>query len=416
MTKLVFLILGELSAGELTIADSFQAGLPKTRYESYFIVPEHQKGYVKSRNIPYLSLGLNDGKVINRKKVDLLIKEIKPDFLIFCDVFTVEYSEKWSGINLEIIKGYNIPIISLDEYEYLKAGYSIDYYGSVTKKLKPLLEECDYIIKNCPLTMPAEQREGYFRLFNHIKPLDDERKSAVKDNIVEKKGDKLIFITTSYWETLNIYKIPALSMFIKWNHRIIFNYLKMLDQNITIIHVGHGKWSDLDSDKINYKYFDTLDPVDFERYLLAADLYITNNIVSITLTKAILGKVPSIVFQNDKIIDFSKFKKRLSEMPMWYQEMAEDLKIAYPFKASVFGWSNFLKTALKENPYVDTFVISSLFKLSESIDNLNRLLNDDKSIEELKNNQEKFIEIYNSVPSSFNVIEEIVNKEVGDLK
>ena len=82
----------------------------------------------------------------------------------------------------------------------------------------------------------------------------------------------------------------------------------MLDQNITIIHVGHGKWSDLDSDKINYKYFETLDPVDFESYLLAADLYITNNIVSITLTKAILGKVPSIVFQNDKIIDFSKFK------------------------------------------------------------------------------------------------------------
>ncbi|MFR4555687.1 MAG: DUF6365 family protein, partial [Peptoniphilus sp.] len=183
-----------------------------------------------------------------------------------------------------------------------------------------------------------------------------------------------------------------------------------------IIHVGHGKWSDLDSDKINYKYFETLDPVDFESYLLAADLYITNNIVSITLTKAILGKVPSIVFQNDKIIDFSKFKKRLSEMPMWYQEMAEDLKIAYPFKASVFGWSNFLKTVLKGNPYVDTFVISSLFKLSESIDNLKRLLNDNKSIEELKNNQEKFIELYNNVPSAFNVIEEIVNEEVGDLK
>ena len=61
MTKLLFLILGELSTGELTIADSFQAGLPKTRYESYFIVPEHQNGYVKSLNIPYLSLGLNDG-------------------------------------------------------------------------------------------------------------------------------------------------------------------------------------------------------------------------------------------------------------------------------------------------------------------------------------------------------------------
>ena len=47
-------------------------------------------------------------------------------------------------------------------------------------------------------------------------------------------------------------------MFIKWNHRIIFNYLKMLNRNITIIGVGHGKWNDLDSDKINYKYFDTL--------------------------------------------------------------------------------------------------------------------------------------------------------------
>ena len=35
--KLVFLILGELSAGELTLQYSFQAGLPKTRYESYIV-------------------------------------------------------------------------------------------------------------------------------------------------------------------------------------------------------------------------------------------------------------------------------------------------------------------------------------------------------------------------------------------
>lgn len=416
MTRLVFLILGELSAGELTIADSFQAGLPKEKYESYFIVPNHQKNYLESRNIPYLSLGLSDGKVINRKKVELFIKEIHPDLLIFCDVFTVEYSEKWSGVNLKSIKELNIPIISLDEYEYLKAGYSIDYYGSVTKKLKPLLEECNYIIKNCPLTMPAEESDGYFRLFNHIKPLEEKEKSNIKAKITEKIDDKLIFITTSYWETLNIYKIPALSMFIKWNPKIIFNYLNMLDQNITIIHVGHGKWTDLNSDKINYKYFNSLNPVDFEKYLLAADLYITNNIVSITLTKAILGKVPSMVFQNDKIIDFSKLKKKLLDMPQWYQEMAEDLKIAYPFKASVFGWNNFLKTALKENPYVDTFITSSLFKVSESLNNLKRLLNDNQSISELKKNQEKFIEIYKGVPSSLNVIEEIVNVEVGDFK
>ena len=56
MTKLLFLILGELSTGELTIADSFQAGLPKTRYESYFIVPEHQNGYVKSLNLSLIHI------------------------------------------------------------------------------------------------------------------------------------------------------------------------------------------------------------------------------------------------------------------------------------------------------------------------------------------------------------------------
>ena len=123
-----------------------------------------------------------------------------------------------------------------------------------------------------------------------------------------------------------------------------------------------------------------------------------------------------MVFQNDKIIDFSKLKKKLLDMPQWYQEMAEDLKIAYPFKASVFGWNNFLKTALKENPYVDTFITSSLFKVSESLNNLKRLLNDNQSISELKKNQEKFIEIYKGVPSSLNVIEEIVNVEVGDFK
>ena len=125
MTRLVFLILGELSAGELTIADSFQAGLPKEKYESYFIVPNHQKNYLESRNIPYLSLGLSDGKVINRKKVELFIKEIHPDLLIFCDVFTVEYSEKWSGVNLKSIKELNIENIEIKE--------DIRIIGSFTK-------------------------------------------------------------------------------------------------------------------------------------------------------------------------------------------------------------------------------------------------------------------------------------------
>ena len=413
MVKLMFMILGELSSGELTIADSFQKSLPRDNYDVHFILPKKHKMYVSDKEISFLYLDILEGREKNRSIVENYIKNILPSYIILCDAFTVEYSENWSGINLSFLKQYKVPIISLDEYEYSEAGYSIDYYGGINKKLKPLLDQCDYIVKNCPLTMPRSKGEGYFRLFNHIKPLQFAEKIKIKNSIDLKEEEKIIFITTSYWETLNIYRIPALSMLIKWIPKILYNYIEMLNEKVTVIHVGHGEWIERKSKNINYIHYKGLPSEEFEKYLLISDLYITTNIVSITLTKAILGNVPSLVFQNNKLIEFYKLTNRIKEMPLWYREMADEVKVVYPFKASVFGWSNFLTAVLKENPYVKTFEVASMFKVSEAVSALDNLLNNKDSIEKLKKQQIDFIEKYYKVKDSFEVMEEIIEKDKG---
>lgn len=394
MLKLIFIVLGELANGEVTIAFEFADRLPADKYDVHFLIPEKSKPILDDKGMKNFALDIWKEPEENKKIIDEFIENIQPAFFVVSDVFTMEYAQVWSGLNFDGLKEYGVKIIGIDEFDYLDAGYCVDYYGGIDRSLPPLLDRCDYIVRSCPLSAvrPQHDKVKYFSLYKEKLTIAQEEKQRIRQQLNMAEDEKMILIVLSRWETINIYRLPALGAFLKWMPILLQNYIRSLNKKVTLVHVSPIRWPEVDKNLINYHYFSYLPPASYDTFLLSSDLFLTFNLVSVTLAKATFGAIPSMVFQNYKHIDFTQLADRLKQLPDWYREMAEDVKIAYPFKASVFGWSKLLNTVFGDNEYTRTFVQVPFFKMAETVSAFDRYLFDPIAIEELKKRQWAYAE------------------------
>lgn len=409
MKRIIVVVLSVISAGELTIASEFVSRLPKSKYKLLFLVPDNYSEYLQSKGFDYVALDVHKGKDINREIIYRSIKEFQPDYFLLSDAYTLEYASKWCGLKFRDLKSFGIPVIGVDEYEFPSTGYKIDYYSDSFKRLPPFIDKCDYLIRDCPINKPAASGNHIwsFSLYNSKYSITDERKAHIKRKLNIEDGEKIIFLTVSSWEVLNTRKVVSLNHLVKWIPVMLKEYIKALGKKVAVIHVGCNEWKDTENTNLNYHYFPSLIPAEFDDYLFTSDLYITLNAASVTLTKAVYGGVPSLVFQNRKYIKFFEMTERLKQMPEWYRKMAEEVRAAYPFRASTFGWFKFLEPVLQDNEYANTFIEAPLFKMSEAVRLLGKYLYDTEAIKELKEVQSAYIDKILQLPEPDKIMSEI---------
>lgn len=421
MRKILFVVLGEISTGELSIAVSFQNKLDKDKYTCDFLIPKDKLPVIGAYSKGEIITVSRDNTLLeNRKFITTLIQSRHYDLLLLFDIFTFEYACDWTGVDTELVKKLHIPIVSLDEYEYTKAGYQLDYYGLFLKKLPPLLHKCDFIIKNCPLTMMAGDncfRQGirgneyYYRVFDRLEKINKEERASIRSKYIKNENAKIVFFTTSMWEFKGAYSFAAQNRLVNWLGIMLFEYLKALDEEIILLHVGCGDWNLPEKDgRLSYIHYDGFPVEEFEKILQAADLYVTFNLVSITLSKAVMFGIPSLVFNNSKILDYKRLSSKLPEMSSWYQKMALDVKKVYPFAASMFGWSQFLQTVLRDNSYLDTFERTEFFIPNKVLESLRNLLSDEGKREELIHKGRVFLEEYDKLPDAEKILKDIFDR------
>jgi hypothetical protein len=414
MIKIVFITLGTESAGEMTIALEFARRLPTDRFEITFLAPGKFVFFFQDKRFNHYSLDPKKGKVKNREEILNFFKTQKPRLVIVSDPYTMEYAFSWSGFRFKHLKELGIPVVGIDEFEYPSTDYRIDYFGGLVKQLPPFIEECDVILRNCPLNMPrmTSKKIKNYSFLGEKKKLSRKTKKTAREKLGIGEKEKMIFFATSQWENMCMNKITPLFAFLKWRPIIFENYLNRLKGKVTLVHVGPNPFGVNKTNTSRFKCINlkNVAPLDFEKYLLASDLFITFNIVSVTLSKAVFGEVPSLVLQNDKLINFRKLEKRLAQMPDWYQKMAGEVKKAFPFKTSSFGWNNFLKPVLKDNDYLHTFQRVSFFKMNEVVNSIETLLFDNNAITTIKEKQRLYVENMLRLPTPGKVIEEIINE------
>lgn len=410
MKKILLIALGELSTGELIIAHAFAMGLDPKKYLVDLLIPEKRMNLLNAEENLQI-FGISDKKSFQENKdlITTLINKNVYDLFILFDAYTFEYAQKWTGIDLDTLKAFDIPIASLDEYDYSSGNYKIDYYGLIVKKLPDLFSKIDYVLKNCPLSMPdgrtLENNSYYYKVLPKLEyNLDNMRKSREEHS---QEDEKIVFFTLSDWELNGSYSFLAQKKLTSELLPIVYNYLDETGIKVHLIHVGASIWKEdeFNSNTVRYSHYNSLPIEEFETLLSVSDLFITYNIVSITLTKAIEYNVNSIVLNNDKVLDFRKLSEKLKEKPDWYQKMARDIIIAYPFKASMFSWSKFLSPILKNNIYVDTFYRLQSFHTKSVIETMQNVLNGNENKE-----KEKYIVRYKEAREHIPGPTEVLNR------
>lgn len=413
--KLLFIALGELSTGELIIAREFAKNLPQENYQIHFLVSDLTKGVLGSRyRWKVTSLSPKDSWKKNRERILSLIKEEHVHCALLFDVYTFEYAEKWTGVSLKDLQRLDLCLGSLDEYDYQSGDFKIDYYGLIVKKLPNLLRDLDFILKNCPLNMPkkesTEENLHYYKVLESQKPSEDRLQKKRKE--YTREGEKLVFFTLSKWELDNAYTFINHKLFIQSLLDCLYQYLADTGLPIHLVHVGASLWEKPKNEigRVRYTHFSSLEVEDFEELLAAADLYITYNLVSITLTKAVEFGIPAVVLNNDKILDFQKLERALETKPRWYREMAKKIRIVYPFDASSFGWHYFLREIKKGNIYMKTFTRLPLFKYKLVVESLKNLLENGQT-ENCKKAIRDYQETKNKIPSPSQVMERVFQEQ-----
>ncbi|MCL2718850.1 MAG: DUF6365 family protein [Lachnospiraceae bacterium] len=417
MTKLLFITLGHLSAGEFTIAFEFCKYLPINEFDICFLTSKKGLAYLKDNNIKHVCMEKSNeyldanNKYQNITLFDDLMKEFRPDFIIASDIYTLWYSNSWTGLDLELMKKYGVKIGSFDSYEFASTDFNQDYYGGFKSILPDFIDKCDFVIRYCPLNKikKSEAKIKYTYFFKE-KIILSKKQRITFERKFKPNDEKVVFMTNSNWENLNVNRLPALAALIEWVPKIIINYLTQLNKKIVIIHIGNVSFeSIIGNDNITYYHYPYIEAEKFDEYLSCSDLFLTTNIISSTLVKSIYANVPAVVLQNDKIINFSNFTSRLNKMSGWYRDMTNDIKIAYPYRLFPFGWYSFLKPLLENNDYLETFIQSCLFHSSRTINILNKYLFDQTAREELIQKQNSYINKLSKLDSPKEVINSLKN-------
>lgn len=367
--RVLFLGLGHLSNGDVSIAADFARQLPPDRFEVRFLTAAAVAPHVRDTGLTAYPLGSQNPQR-NVKTFDRLVTEFRPDLLVAADAFTLEYSTGWSGLSMNLLRErYDIALASFDQYDYPAADYVVDFYGGHRTLFPRLLDACDLLIRNSPLNRPVPGEPGVI--------VTRMRCGGSSPLPVARRGSDppTVFVTNSRWEYLNVVRSPEMAQLMHAMPRIVHSHLAALDRPLRVVHVGPAGWDFPVSPRIDYRHVPNMAAPDFHAQLAGADLFITGNAVSVTLTQAVLAGVPSLLLGNRKVLDVARLVDSGSA-PTWLMEAAPGLTAAYPYRVYPWGWHDFLAPVLSDNPYTDCFLSAGVFERRRVLRAITELLDD----------------------------------------
>jgi hypothetical protein len=378
--RLLFLGLGHLSRGDVTIAADVARQLLRSKFTIAFVTTADVVSQLRDLGIP--TIALDGGSVeANLAIVDGVVKSFRPTMLVAADAFTLNYSVGWSGLNVRIVRErYGLPLASFDQYDWRAADYVVDFYGYHLKRFPPLLESCDLLIRNCPLSRPGESRAGVVTAALAGGGLRDGGLHPPPARSAEppRPGRPVVFLANSKWEYVDVNKksgTTGMAQLIEAMPRVLHSHLAALRRPLKVVHVGPVPWRFPIAGTIEYQHLTRLPPATFFEQLVQADLYLTTNVASVTLSHAILAGVPALALQNDRTLDLTPEGRDRAGLD-WLVGAAPGLAAAYPFRVCPWGWYEFLTPVLHDNPYTGCFATAGVFDRDAVLATLSGLFDD----------------------------------------
>jgi hypothetical protein len=387
--RLLFLAPSRLSRGDAIVAADVARALPRSRFQVGFLAAAEAMPHLHDLGMPTLPLA-GPKPDDNLGLLDEIVRDFKPDCLIAADAFAMHYSREWSGLTIEALRErYGRPVGSLDRLGWQAADYEADFYGGVRVRFPRLLDSCDLVIRTGP-PYPAEAgapgvvvaplRPGGLRDGGRGPSTTGESPEVAAGAVAD---SPTVFLVNSPWEYRNPTRSLPAAQLIDALPRLLHSHLAALGRPLKVVHVGPRRWPFKPAEQIDYRHFSQLPYPMFHERLASSDLFLTANVLSVTLAQAVLSGVPSLVLHNHEELG-------QDELPDWATTAAKLLHVAHPFRVAPLGWHDLLEPLLAGNPYQDCFAAAGVFDRPAVLRTLAGLLDEQPARARLRERQQDY--------------------------
>jgi hypothetical protein len=387
MMRLLLLAPSRVSRGDAIVAADLARALPRSGFQVGFLSAPEAVAHLHDLGMPTLPL-TGSTPAENLALLDRIVQGFNPDCLIAADAFALQQSSGWSGLTVEMLRErYGRSVASFDRLGWQAAGYTADFYGGRRVRVPALLDGCDVLIRTSPPHPMEPAPPGVAVAALHLDGLRDGGRRPPGTADTDAGGldnDRpTVFLVNSPWEYRNPARSLPVAQLIDGLPRVIHSHLAALDRPLRVVHVGPRRWRFPVADQIDYQHFSRLPYPMFRDRLASAELFLTTNLLSVTLAQAVLAGTPALVLHNHAMIG-------PRDIPGWVSAAAPLLRIAYPFRVAPLGWHELLEPLLAGNPYQNCFAAEEIFDRTAVLRALTELLDDGPVRSRFRRNQQHY--------------------------
>lgn len=396
---ILFIVTSFWAYGELTIACEFAKGLKNKNIHPYFLVPPTHKSIMQKSGFPFMTLIPKNGKINRILMQDIEIR-YHPKLVILADFLNYNFCEEHYGLKPEDLSIFSGRHGTFDDFDWAVTGKHMDTYGFQSKKFAGIdILKYGFRLCPCPVVNPCkrDRKDAFpYALSTKKIPYNEQETENYKKKLSLDPKRKLIVFTSATWQE-HYKQYPDIISFVKLNNELLRIVMEELAKDCTILCVGEeGYFSETKVPNMIFR--EHMHPDEFQEYLLASDLFMSRNIVSTSLARAVLSGIPAVNFQNSH-----PSYDELSVTEELMDQVAE-AKRCYKYRMFPVGWHTFLEPLCSQNPYLDTFLNLEQFDVKESIHAIRELL---ESLE-LRRNLRKKVSDYEDELKKLMTVDEIV--------
>lgn len=411
--NIVFIVTSYWAYGELAIACEFAKRLERIGINPHFITPPSHQKSMQSWKFRFTTL-FPKSRVLNVILFKDIEARLKPAAVILADFLNYNFCETHYGLTYEDLGIFSGRIGTFDDFDWSITKNQMDTYGFKARKFGEIdIRKYGFGLCPCPIVNPLEGKRDntfHYRLIDRKLPYDIKKNMQYKRELNLPANRKMILLTNASWQD-NYRKYKDVEQFVHGNQTIFWHMVEKLAKNNTILCIGKESYYKSHSDHIIF--MDSVQPDLFDQYLLATDLYLSRNIASTSLARAVLSGIPSVCIQNS--VQFNRTREAgNAKVPVYEDDFVNDqlgkLQRSYKYRMFPVGWFYFLHSVCLNNPYLKTFYQVEQYDIRQAEDIIYSLLEGEEVYRNLLDRLAEYEHILAGLPDIHEIVGQILER------
>jgi hypothetical protein len=306
--RVLFVTPSEVSAGEAITAHHMAADVVACGGEVAFLASKLTAGFLGDGFAGRVTV-LGPDLATNRDSWAAKIRDFAPDAIVFADYPLLFFpsgtvplaDDAW----VAALDHVDAALVTLDHLGYAQRPMTIDFgpaHLSLATAMTPTLPSRMQVALPCPVQEPAAVEGRVGRPFRYWSPPTDwspDRAASVRRRYLDDPRDVLVLHSVPGWarRAAALWELP----YFRFLPRLLAEYLSGLGRRVTVVAVNDGSLlPPSGAADVAIVNLGALPAAEFEDLLLAADLVLTENSVSVGLGKAVCAGRPAAVLRNSK--------------------------------------------------------------------------------------------------------------------